>query len=73
MGGMLTMRRGLENSVNLVTAHLLEGGISADPEKSLDGVCATAVAAKIFLHERVDPHRWMAALLVAAGVALLAA
>jgi drug/metabolite transporter (DMT)-like permease len=34
---------------------------------------ATAVAAKIFLHERVDPHRWMAALLVAAGVALLAA
>ena len=34
---------------------------------------ATAVAAKIFLHERVDPHRWMAALLVASGVALLAA
>jgi len=34
---------------------------------------ATAVAAKIFLHERVDPHRWMAALLVAGGVALLAA
>jgi drug/metabolite transporter (DMT)-like permease len=34
---------------------------------------ANAAAAKIFLHERVDPHRWMAALLVAAGVALLAA
>src|ERR1700740_3688663 len=48
MGGMLTLRRGLENSVNLVTAHLLEGGISADPEKSLDQVCATAVAAKIY-------------------------
>jgi membrane carboxypeptidase/penicillin-binding protein len=48
MGGMLTMRRGLENSVNLVTAHLLDGGINADPEKSLDQVCATAVAAKIY-------------------------
>ena len=34
---------------------------------------ANAAAAKFFLHERVDPHRWMAALLVAAGVALLAA
>ena len=48
MSGMLTMRRGLENSVNLVTAHLLDGGINADPEKSLDQVCATAVAAKIY-------------------------
>jgi membrane peptidoglycan carboxypeptidase len=48
MGGMFTMRRGLENSVNVVTAHLLDGGISADPEKSLDQVCATAVAAKIY-------------------------
>lgn len=34
---------------------------------------ANAAAAKIFLHERVDPHRWMAALFVATGVALLAA
>jgi drug/metabolite transporter (DMT)-like permease len=31
-----------------------------------------AVAAKIFLHERVDKRRWIAASLVAAGVALLA-
>jgi drug/metabolite transporter (DMT)-like permease len=31
-----------------------------------------AVAAKIFLHERVDQRRWVAALLVAAGVVLLA-
>jgi drug/metabolite transporter (DMT)-like permease len=31
-----------------------------------------AFAAKLFLHERVDRRRWMAALLVAAGVALLA-
>ncbi len=32
-----------------------------------------AIAAKIFLHERVDRRRWMAALCVAAGVVLLAA
>lgn len=31
-----------------------------------------AFAAKIFLHERVDRRRWIAAMLVAAGVALLA-
>ena len=32
----------------------------------------TAFAAKMFLHEKVDRRRWIAALLVAAGVALLA-
>ena len=31
-----------------------------------------AVAARIFLHERVDRRRWVAALFVAGGVALLA-
>jgi drug/metabolite transporter (DMT)-like permease len=31
-----------------------------------------AFAAKIFLHEKVDRRRWIAAILVAAGVALLA-
>ena len=31
-----------------------------------------AVAAKIFLHERVDHRRWLAALFVAGGVILLA-
>jgi drug/metabolite transporter (DMT)-like permease len=31
-----------------------------------------AVAAKIFLHEKVDRRRWIAVSLVAAGVALLA-
>jgi drug/metabolite transporter (DMT)-like permease len=31
-----------------------------------------AIAAKIFLHERVDHRRWTAALLVGGGVALLA-
>ena len=34
---------------------------------------ANAVAAKVFLHERVDHRRWIAALLVAGGVVLLAA
>ncbi|MGH9511936.1 MAG: hypothetical protein ACRD2U_07340 [Terriglobales bacterium] len=33
---------------------------------------ANAFAAKIFLRERVDHRRWMAAFLVAAGVVLLA-
>jgi membrane carboxypeptidase/penicillin-binding protein len=47
-GGVYTMRRGLESSINVVTAHLLDGGIDADPEKSLDDICATAVAAKIY-------------------------
>src|SRR4051794_32360044 len=31
-----------------------------------------AIAAKLLLHERIDHRRWMAALLVAGGVALLA-
>ncbi|MGB7175905.1 MAG: transglycosylase domain-containing protein [Xanthobacteraceae bacterium] len=47
-GGVFTLRRGLENSVNIVTAHLLDGGIDPDPAKSLDEVCATAMAAKIY-------------------------
>jgi penicillin-binding protein 1A len=47
-GGVFTMRRGLENSINVVTAHLLDGGISDSPERSLDAVCATALAAKIY-------------------------
>ncbi len=33
---------------------------------------ANAVAARIFLKERVDHRRWMAAVFVAGGVALLA-
>jgi penicillin-binding protein 1A len=47
-GGLYTLRRGLEHSVNVVTAHLLDGAIDADPERSLDAVCATALAAKIY-------------------------
>src|SRR6516164_1257638 len=48
--GSLTLRRGLEYSRNLVTAHLLDGGIETDPAKSLDDVCATATAMKIYAH-----------------------
>ncbi|HKW18935.1 MAG TPA: EamA family transporter [Terriglobales bacterium] len=33
---------------------------------------ANAIAAKFFLHERVDSRRWAAALFVAAGVVLMA-
>lgn len=33
---------------------------------------ANAVAARVFLHERVGRRRWMAALLVAGGVVLMA-
>ena len=33
---------------------------------------ASTVAAKLFLHERVDGRRWVAAVLVAVGVVLLA-
>jgi penicillin-binding protein 1A len=47
-GGLYTLRRGLEHSVNVVTAHLLDGAIDADPERSLDAVCATAIAARIY-------------------------
>jgi penicillin-binding protein 1A len=47
-GGLYTMRRGLEHSVNVVTAHLLDGAIDPDPERSLDAVCATAKAARIY-------------------------
>jgi penicillin-binding protein 1A len=47
-GGAYTLRRGLENSINVITAHLLDGGIDAQPEKSLDDICATAIAAKIY-------------------------
>jgi membrane carboxypeptidase/penicillin-binding protein len=46
--GSLTLRRALENSKNLVTARLLDGGISARPEASLDKVCALAKEAKLY-------------------------
>jgi membrane carboxypeptidase/penicillin-binding protein len=47
-GGSLTLRRALENSRNLATVHLLEGGIEEKPEASLDRICALAVEAQIY-------------------------
>jgi penicillin-binding protein 1A len=47
-GGAMTLRRGLERSVNLVTAHLLDGAISDTPQDSLDRVCALATAAQLY-------------------------
>src|SRR5262249_25483702 len=41
--GTMTLRRALENSKNQVTARLLDGGIAAAPEESLDKVCAIAM------------------------------
>jgi penicillin-binding protein 1A len=47
-GGILTLRRALENSRNLATAHLLQGGIEAKPEASLDRLCQLALEAQIY-------------------------
>jgi membrane carboxypeptidase/penicillin-binding protein len=46
--GAITMRRALENSKNLVTARLLDGGIDKDPSKSLEQICDLALQAKIY-------------------------
>jgi membrane carboxypeptidase/penicillin-binding protein len=46
--GSMTLRRGLEQSKNLVTAHLLEGGIAASPAESLDRVCQVAKDAQLY-------------------------
>ena len=46
--GTMTLRRALENSKNMVTARLLDGGIDKDPRRSLELVCELAVQAKIY-------------------------
>jgi penicillin-binding protein 1A len=46
------LRRALENSRNLATAHLLLGGIADKPEASLDRLCQLAMEAQIY-HECV--------------------
>src|SRR5204862_7846636 len=51
-GGTLTLRRALENSRNLATVHLLEGGIEDKPEASLTRLCNLALEAHIY-HECV--------------------
>jgi penicillin-binding protein 1A len=47
-GGTLTLRRALENSRNLATAHLLKGGIEDKPEASLERLCQLALEARIY-------------------------
>ncbi len=47
-GGTLTLQRALENSRNLATVRLLDGGIEKKPETSLDRLCAIAVEALIY-------------------------
>jgi penicillin-binding protein 1A len=47
-GGITTLRRGLENSKNLVTANLLDGGIDGDPGQSLARVCELTIDAQIY-------------------------
>ena len=47
-GGTMTLRRALENSKNLATANLLDGGISQSPADSLDKVCGVAKQAQLY-------------------------
>jgi membrane carboxypeptidase/penicillin-binding protein len=46
--GVMTMRRALEQSKNMVTARLLDGGVDKDPRRSLELVCELALEAKIY-------------------------
>jgi len=46
--GILTLRQALENSRNLATVHLLDGGIEGKPEQSLDRLCALALELGIY-------------------------
>src|SRR5262249_59197212 len=46
--GTLTLRQALENSRNLATVHLLDGGIESKPEASLNRLCDLAVEAQIY-------------------------
>jgi penicillin-binding protein 1A len=46
--GVITLRKALEHSKNLATVNLLDGGIDATPQLSLDRVCALSVEAQIY-------------------------
>lgn len=48
-GGLMTLRHALENSKNLVTARLLDGGIADEPEKSLQRICELAMEAQLYV------------------------
>ena len=47
-GDTLTLRRAIENSRNLATVHLLDGGIEKKPEASLNRLCDLALEAQIY-------------------------
>jgi penicillin-binding protein 1A len=47
-GGIITLRSALENSRNLATVNLLDGGIATSAPASLDQVCTLAVELKIY-------------------------
>ena len=47
-GGTLTLQKALENSRNLATVRLLDGGIEKKPEASLERLCALAEEARIY-------------------------
>ncbi|RAI32425.1 penicillin-binding protein 1A [Rhodoplanes serenus] len=46
--GIVTLRLGLEYSKNMVTAQLLDGGITSDPVQSLGKVCELALEAQVY-------------------------
>jgi membrane carboxypeptidase/penicillin-binding protein len=48
ISGVITLRRALENSKNLVTVRLLDGGIEPEPDQSLDRVCELAQEAQVY-------------------------
>jgi penicillin-binding protein 1A len=54
--GIVTLRRALENSKNLVTARLLDGAIEPKPQDSLSRVCELALEAQLYAEcERYYP------------------
>src|SRR6202011_3145362 len=57
-GNTLTLRSALENSRNLATVHLLDGGIENKPEASLKRLCRLALEAQIY-HECVHYYPFM--------------
>jgi membrane carboxypeptidase/penicillin-binding protein len=46
--GVTTLRRAIERSRNMATAHLLEGALDKSPKTSLDMICDMAVQAHIY-------------------------
>jgi penicillin-binding protein 1A len=54
-GGTVTLRSALENSRNLATVHLLDGGIEDKPEASLNRLCDLALEAQIYRECVVPP------------------